>query len=189
MVNTVYFLTLDLNSSTFVFLITNGPLISSFWQRELIQGTKHFPTGMFVLSPPPTQNVGGNDCLYSSNPRRVGIYNAYTWASIYMGSIYSNTPPQSELPAQRCSRLDNKKANTPAVWTTDAAVFKTGQEESTKGKYPPQPQLATGYVEAGSKLREGRWGQPLGEDVSKLGGSRDMEYPNIADGDPVVHKV
>src|SRR6185312_5833245 len=30
-----------------------------------------------------------------------------------MGSIYSNTPPQSELPAQRCSRLDNKKANTP----------------------------------------------------------------------------
>jgi len=52
MVNTVYFLTLDLNSSTFVFLITNGPLISSFWQRELIQGTKHFPTGMFVLSPP-----------------------------------------------------------------------------------------------------------------------------------------
>ena len=32
--------------------------------------------------------------------------------SLYMGSIYSNTPPQSELPAQRCSRLDNKKANT-----------------------------------------------------------------------------
>ena len=55
--------------------------------------------------------------LYSSNPRRVGIYNTYTWASrwasIHMGSIYSNIPPQSELPAQRCSRLDNKKANTP----------------------------------------------------------------------------
>ena len=32
---------------------------------------------------------------------------------IHTGSIYSNTPPQSELPAQRCSRLDNKKANTP----------------------------------------------------------------------------
>ena len=53
--------------------------------------------------------------MYSSNPRRVGIYITYTWASrwasIHIGSIYSNTPPQSELPAQRCSRLDNKKAN------------------------------------------------------------------------------
>jgi len=33
--------------------------------------------------------------LYSSNPRRVGIYNTYTWASrwasIHMGSIYSNS--------------------------------------------------------------------------------------------------
>jgi len=31
-----------------------------------------------------------------------------TWAH-----IYTNTLPQSELPVQRCSRLDNKKANTP----------------------------------------------------------------------------
>ena len=55
--------------------------------------------------------------MYSSNPRRVGIYNSYTWASrwvsIHMGSIYTNTPPQFELPTQQCSRLDNKKANTP----------------------------------------------------------------------------
>ena len=55
--------------------------------------------------------------MYTSNPRRVGIYNSYTWASrwasIHMGSIYTNTHPQSELPARRCSRLDNKKANTP----------------------------------------------------------------------------
>ena len=29
--------------------------------------------------------------MYSSNPRRVGIYNSYTWASIHMGSIYTNT--------------------------------------------------------------------------------------------------
>ena len=60
---------------------------------------------------------GENNCLYSSNPRRVGLYNSYTWASrwasIHMSSIYTNTPPQSELPTQRCSRLDNKKANTP----------------------------------------------------------------------------
>jgi len=72
-------------------------------------------------------------------------------------------------------------------------MFKTGQEESTnrvqKGKDPPQPQLATGYVEAGAKLREGRGGQSLGEDVNKLGGSRDMEYPNIADSDSVAHEV
>ena len=88
----------------------------------------------------------------------------YTWAH-----IYTNTPP--------------------AVWTTDAAVFKTGQEERTKGKYPLQAQLATGYVEAGAKLWEGRGWQSLGEDVSKLGVSRDMEYPNIADGDSVAHEV
>ena len=113
--------------------------------------------------------------MYSSNPRRVGIYNTYTWdsrwASIHMVSIYSNTPPQSELPAQRCSRLDKKRV-----------------QREYKGLIPPQPQLATGYVEAGSKLREGRGGQTLGEDVSKLGGSRDMEYPNIADGDSVAHE-
>jgi len=40
-------------------------------------------------------NVGGNDGLYSSNPRRVSIYNTFTWvsrwASIHMSSIYSNT--------------------------------------------------------------------------------------------------
>ena len=74
--------------------------------------------------------VGGNNEMYSSNPRRVGIYKSYTWASIHMGSIYTNTPPrslnyrhngvqdwttrkptppQSELPAQRCSRLDKKR--------------------------------------------------------------------------------
>ena len=73
-------------------------------------------------------------------------------------------------------------------------MFKTGQEESTnrvkKDKYPPsRPQLATGYVEAGAKLREGQGGKSLGEDVSKLGGSRDMEYSNIADGDSVAHQV
>ena len=83
------------------------------------------------------------------NPRRVG-YIVPIHGPLYMSSIYSNTPPQSELPAQRCSRLDKKRvqmANT-----------------------PPQTQLATCYVEAGAKLREGRGGQSLGEDISKLGG-------------------
>ena len=111
-----------------------------------------------------------------------------------MGSIYSNTP-QSELPAQRCSRLDNKKANTPPqseqLTQRCSRLDKKRVQVEYKGLIPPppQPQLATGYVEAGSKLREGRRGQPLGEDVSKLGGSRDMEYPNIADGDSVVDEV
>ena len=50
------------------------------------------------------------------NPRRVGYIvpiHGPLDGPLYMGSIYSNTPPQYELPAQRCSRLDNKKANTP----------------------------------------------------------------------------
>ena len=116
---------------------------------------------------------------------------------LYMGHkathTYTNTPPQSELPAQRCSRLDNKKANTPLQSELPtqrcSRLDKKRVQQGTKGKYPPQPQLATGYVEAGSKLRESRGGQPLGEDVSKLGGSRDMEYPKIADGDSVAHDV
>jgi len=50
------------------------------------------------------------------NPRRVGYIvpiHGPLDGPLYMGSIYSNTPPQSELPAQWCSRQDNKKANTP----------------------------------------------------------------------------
>ena len=50
------------------------------------------------------------------NPRRVGYIvpiHGPLDGPLYMGSIYSNTPPPSELPAQQCSRLDNKKANTP----------------------------------------------------------------------------
>ena len=105
--------------------------------------------------------------MYSSHPRRVGIYKFYTWASrwasIYMGLIYTNTP-QSELPTQRCSRLGNKKANTPRSLNNRRSGVQdwTRREykESTKGKYPlpPQPQLATCYVEAGAKLRKGRGG-------------------------------
>ena len=101
------------------------------------------------------------------------------WMGLYIWAyIYTNTPPQSKLPAQQCSRLDNWRSGV-QDWT----------RREYKGLIPPQPQLATGYVEAGSKLREGRGGQSLGEDVSKLGGSRDMEYPNIADGDSVAHEV
>jgi hypothetical protein len=54
---------------------------------------------------------------------------------------------------------------------------------------PPQSQLATGDVEAGAKLIEGRGREALGEDVGKLGGGRDVEDPNIADGDTITDKV
>ena len=106
------------------------------------------------------------------NPRRVGYIvpiHVPLDGPLYMSSIYTNTPLQSELPSQRCSRLDKKKVQ--------------------RANTPPQPQLATGYVEAGAKLRERREGKTLGEYVGKLGGGRDMENPNIADGDPVAHEV
>ena len=50
-------------------------------------------------------------------------------------------------------------------------------------------QLATGDVEAGEELSEGRRRETLGEDVDELGGGRDMEDPNIANGDPITAKV
>ena len=76
--------------------------------------------------------------MYSSNPRRVGIYNSYTWASIHMGSIYTNTsPPQSELPAQRCSRLDNKKANTPRSLNNRRSSVQDWTRREYKCQIPP----------------------------------------------------
>ena len=99
-------------------------------------------------------------------------------------------PLQSELPAQRCSRLDNKKANTlPQSEQPTQRCSKLDKKRVQRANTSPQPQLATAYVEAGAKLREGRGGQPLGEDISKLGGSRDMEYPNVTDCDSVAHEV
>jgi hypothetical protein len=59
---------------------------------------------------------------------------------------------------------------TPAVWTTGAAVYKTGQQKK-KFRHkppPPLPQVANGYAEAGPELREGRGRKTLGEDVSEL---------------------
>ena len=53
----------------------------------------------------------------------------------------------------------------------------------------PQAQLATGDIETGAKLGEGRGQEALREDVSKLRGGQDMEDPNIVDGDPISDKV
>jgi len=54
---------------------------------------------------------------------------------------------------------------------------------------PPQTQLATGDVEAGAKLGEGRGPEALGGDVGELGGGWNVEDPNIADGDPITNEV
>jgi hypothetical protein len=56
-------------------------------------------------------------------------------------------------------------------------------------KAPPQPQLATDYVEARPELREDRGRKTLGEDVSELGGGRYMENPNISNSHPVTNEV
>ena len=70
------------------------------------------------------------------NPRRVG-YIVPIHGPLYMGSIYTNTP--RSLNYRRSGvRLDKKKVQ--------------------RANTPPQPQLATCYVEAGAKLREGRGG-------------------------------
>jgi hypothetical protein len=84
--------------------------------------------------------------------------------------IYTNSPPSS-LDYQRSGVQD---------WPTK-------KETHTQG--PPQPQLATGYVEVGPKLREGRGGKTLGEDVSELGGGRYMKNPNITNSHSVSNEM
>ena len=128
------------------------------------------------------------------NPKRVGYIDPIHEPldePLYMGSHIHQYPPSLNYRHSGVQDWTTRKPTPPpaAVGTTVAAVFKTVQEESTNDKYPPQAQLATCYIEAGAKLREGQEGQSLGEDISKLGGSRDMEYPNIADGDSVAHEV
>ena len=53
--------------------------------------------------------------MYSSNPRRVGIYNTYTWASIHMGSIYSNTPRSLNYRRSGVQDWTTRKLTPPAV--------------------------------------------------------------------------
>ena len=110
-----------------------------------------------------------------------------------MGSIYTNTPRSLNYRHSSVQDWTTRKPTPPrSLNNRRSGVQDWTTRKYTQGKYPPppaQPQLATGYVEAGAKLREGRGGQSLGEDVSKLGGSRDMEYPNIADDDSVAHEV
>jgi hypothetical protein len=88
-----------------------------------------------------------------------------------MGPIYSNTPRSLNFRRSGLHRLDSKRRST------------------THHRIPPQTQLATTDVEAGAKLDEGRGRKTLGEDVSKLGGGRHVEYPNIADGDAISDEV
>jgi hypothetical protein len=53
----------------------------------------------------------------------------------------------------------------------------------------PQTHLATGDVETGAKLGEGRRREALGEDVGELGGGRYVKKPHLADGNPITNKV
>jgi len=73
----------------------------------------------------------------------------YTWAN-------TQTYTQSELPAPRSLQTGHEKKN------------------NTQHTSPPQTQLATGDVEAGAELGEGRGRETLGEDVGELGGGWDV---------------
>jgi hypothetical protein len=103
----------------------------------------------------------------------MGLYGLYTGLTgpSHINTLWAPPPPPP-----------------PAVWTTGAAVYKTGQQRK-KLTHNSQPQLVTGYVEVGPKPREGRGGKTLGEDVSKLGGGRYMKNPNITDSHSVTNKV
>jgi len=54
--------------------------------------------------------------------------------------------------------------------------MQTGHEKknNTQHTSPPQTQLATGDVEAGAELGEGRGWETPGEDVDELGGGWDV---------------
>ena len=74
------------------------------------------------------------------NPRRVGYIDPIHGpldGPLYMCSIYSNTPPQSELPAQQCSRLDNKKANTPRSLNYRHSGVQDWTRREYTGQIPP----------------------------------------------------
>jgi hypothetical protein len=85
--------------------------------------------------------------------------------------IYSNTPRSLNIRRSGVYRLEPKRRST------------------SHTRIPPQTQLATTDVEAGAKLDEGRGRKTLGEDVGKLGGGRDVEDPNITDGDQISDEV
>jgi len=44
-------------------------------------------------------------------------------------------------------------------------------------------------VQAGSKLLEDSGRKALGEDIDVLGCRRNMEYPNMTEGDPLTNKM
>ena len=76
------------------------------------------------------------------NPKRVGYIDPIHGPldePLYMGSQMhqaTNTPPQFELPAQRCSRLDNKKANTPRSLNYRRSGVQDWTRKEYKGQIP-----------------------------------------------------
>jgi hypothetical protein len=83
--------------------------------------------------------------------------------------LYSNTPCSLNYRRSGVSDCTRKK------------------KEHTRA--PPQTQLATGDVEAGAKLGEGRGREAFGEDVGELGGGRYVKDPHLANGNPISDKV
>jgi hypothetical protein len=108
--------------------------------------------------------------------RYMGLYGPpSTWAT----HTYSNTP-----------RSLNFRHNGVQDWTPTQRSARLDKKESIAGQHPPAvTTLATADVEAGPELGEGRGGETIAEDISKLGGGRDVENPNGADGDEVADEV
>ena len=74
------------------------------------------------------------------NPRRVGYINTIHRpldGPLYMGPHIHQPPRQSELPAHRCSRLDNKKANTPRSLNYRRSGVQDWTRREYKGQIPP----------------------------------------------------
>jgi hypothetical protein len=86
-------------------------------------------------------------------------------------TIYSNTPRSLNFRHNGVHRLDSKGRRT------------------LHHRIPPQTQLATTDVEPGAKLSEDRGRKTLGEDISKLGGGRDVEDPNSTGSDIIADEV
>ena len=106
------------------------------------------------------------DCI-PPNPKRVGYIDPIHGSldvSLYMGSHIHQHPP-GRLNYQR-SGVQNWTTRKPTQHPPGSLNNRrSGVQDWTGSKYkgqipppPPQPQLATRYVEAGAKLREGRGG-------------------------------
>jgi len=98
---------------------TAGASLAVFPSKKKKRGDNQSPATILCLLVPnmvqcyATISIGENNTCIP--PTLEGwVYIVPTHGPLYTLAQYTPTPPpQSELPAQWCSRLDNKKANTP----------------------------------------------------------------------------